>query len=173
MTKQQGFTLIELIITLAILSFGIIGVYSAFAPIVALNYTISSRMSAVYLAQEGFEIARNVRDSNVLKIHQGQRIAWDDGLSRCALGCQADYKTQTRQQTFENALKLYNESDHLRIDANGFYSYDQGMATIFTRKITITPAIGSDALKVVVEVFWNYNGKPFSFSTEGILYNYQ
>jgi len=171
MSKEKGFTLIELIITLAILSFGIIGVYSAFAPIVALSYTISSRMTAAYLAQEGFEIVRNVRDSNVLKIHQGQRILWDNGLAHCALGCQADYKTGTSQQTFENALKLYNESDHLRIDADGFYSYDQGAATIFTRKITITSA--GDGLKVVVEVFWNYNGKPFSFSTEGYLYNYK
>lgn len=171
--QQKGFTIIELIITIAILSFGIIGVYGAFSPLVSLNYTVSSRFTASLLAQEGFEIVRNIRDSNAAKIAGGQRIAWSDGLVQCSLGCQLDYKTGTGQQAFENSLRLYDESDRLRINADGFYSYDQGTTTPFTRKITINPVTGSDALKVVVDIFWKYGGKPLNFQTEGYLYHVQ
>jgi len=150
-----GFTMIELIITIAILSFGIIGVYSAFAPVASLQYTISARFTAAYLAQEGFEITRNIRDNTV----------WPGGLTRCALGCQTDYKT--------GLLAPYNEQSYLNIDADGFYGYGQGQATQFKRKITVSQTGNSDALKVVVAVTWDYNGKPFEFETEGYLYNYR
>lgn len=151
--KQNGFTLIELIITIAILSFGIIGVYSAFLPIAHLQYTMTSRVTAAYLAQEGFEMVRNLRDSNV----------WPAGLSQCSLGCQIDYKT--------GILKPYNEQSYLNIDADGFYSYDQGTATKFKRKITIIQAGSPDALKVDVQVTWDYNGQPMDFEISNYLYN--
>jgi prepilin-type N-terminal cleavage/methylation domain-containing protein len=153
--KERGFTMIELIITIAILSFGIIGVYSAFSPMVSLQRTISSRFVATYLAQEGFEIVRNIRDNTV----------WPSGLTRCTLGCQTDYKTGT--------LVPYNEQSPLNIDTNGFYGYGQGQATPFKRKIMVSQANNSDVLKVVVTVMWDYNGKPFEFEVEGYLYNYK
>ncbi len=151
--KQFGFTLIELIITIAILSFGIIGVYSAFLPIANVQHTMASKVTAVYLAQEGFEIVRNIRDHN----------PWPAGLAQCSLGCQADYKMTT--------LKLYNEQSYLNISADGFYSYDQGNPTKFKRKITITQAGSPDVLKVDVLVMWDYNGKPMDFEITTYLYN--
>ena len=165
--------MIELIITIAILSFGIIGVYSAFSPIATLNYTIASRATAAYLAQEGFEIVRNIRDTNFIKIRQGAHIAWSDGLLQCTLGCQLDYKAGTLTQASENILKSYDQQSYLAIDADGFYSYDHGAKTPFTRKVTITQQGSTDALKVNVMVIWNYNGRAFNFETEGYLYNYQ
>ena len=65
--KKNGFTIIELIITIAILSFGIIGVYGAFSPMVSLNSAIASKFTASQLAQEGFEVVRNIRDNNFEK----------------------------------------------------------------------------------------------------------
>lgn len=153
--KQHGFTLIELIITIAILSFGIIGVYGAFLPMAGLSGTILSRVTAAYLAQEGFEIVRNIRDSN----------PWPAGLNQCGLGCQTDYKTA--------ALKPYNDQLYLNINADGFYGYDQGTATKFKRKITIIQAGSPDVLKVDVQVMWDYNGKPMNVEIISYLYNVQ
>src|SRR3989344_3926257 len=125
--KKNGFTIIELIITIAILSFGIIGVYGAFSPMVSLNSAIASKFTASQLAQEGFEVVRNIRDNNFEKIRQGQRLAWSAGLLNCSLGCQLDYKTGTSAQGLENALKGYNESDYLKITLMVFMAMAKGL----------------------------------------------
>ncbi len=172
--KERGFTMIELIVTLAILSFGIIGVYSAFTPLVYLTSNISSRLTAAYLAQEGMEIVRNIRDNNIIAAASNPGIGWSDGLLECNLGCQADYKTATSAEQFDNQLKPYNETTYLSLDSDGLYSHDQGgTATKFKRNIIIEQdGSNVDALKVSVIVSWNYNSQPFSFEAQGYLYNW-
>jgi len=166
--ENKGFTMIELIITIAILSFGITGVFMAFSPFVTLNYSVSSRFTAVYLAQEGLEVIRNIRDNNFIN-----KLTWSDGgLTNCQGGCQADYKTGTLVETFDNQLKPYDPDNFLKINGDGFYGYDGGVDTIFKRKITITQPSGTDTLKVKVQVFWDYNGQSFDFETIGYLYNW-
>src|SRR6266404_8976326 len=98
--QEKGFTMIELIVTLAILSFGILGLYSAFTPLLYLTYNISSRFTAAYLAQEGLEIARNIRDNNFVASANDPSVSWSQGLLGCNLGCQADYKTGTAAEHF-------------------------------------------------------------------------
>lgn len=152
--KQQGFTLIELVITIAVLSFGIIGVYGVFLPVVSLNATITSKFVAAELAKEGFEVVRNIRDNGGAKT-----------LLSCSLGCQLDYKTGT--------VKTYNESEYLNITADGFYGYGQGEVTKFKRKVTIIQAVSPDILKINVAVMWDQRGKPQQVETIGYLYNFQ
>ncbi|OGZ63779.1 MAG: hypothetical protein A3A98_00620 [Candidatus Staskawiczbacteria bacterium RIFCSPLOWO2_01_FULL_40_39] len=166
-SKKNGFTMIELIITIAILSFGIIGVYTAFNPIASLTYTIALRFNAAYLAQEGLEIVRNLRDNNFI-----EEVEWSEGLLICEIGCQADYKTGTSVQTPENALKAYDDNTFLSLNQDGFYGYDAGgTVTKFKRKITIHRVSG-DVLKASVVVTWNYNGVPYSFDAAEYLYNW-
>ncbi len=166
--KNSGFTIIEIIITLSILSFSIIGVYGIFAPIASSTYNISNRFTAVYLAQEGFEIIRNLRDYNFINSQN-----WSDELLACELGCQLDYKTGTTQENPENQLREYNAGEFLMINPDGFYGYDTGGAnTIFQRKVTITPQASTDVLRVLVEVTWTYNNKNYNFQTDGYLYNW-
>ena len=151
---QKGFTLIEIIISIAVLTFGIISVYGA----VALTNNVSLRFNGAYLAQEGLEIIRNFRDNNVIS-----GGAWSSGLTSCSAGCQTDYKAQ---------LVSYNGA-FLGLNSDGFYSYDANSTpTKFQRKITITPA-DNDTLNVDVTVFWSYNGKSFSYQTNGYLYNWK
>lgn len=162
-----GFTTVELIITIVFLAFGILGIYGFFYPASVLTGNFSMHSIADYLAQEGMEVAKNIRDNNTLS-----DLRWSEGLVDCASGCQLDYKTGTLVETPANALKSYT-GDPLNLNEGGFYSYDQGTATKFKRKITVTqPFVGNDdILKVIVLVAWDYNGKPFSFETIGYLYN--
>lgn len=79
-----GQTLIELIAATFILAVGLVGVLGLTTANVR-NQTIGSiRLVASNLAREGIEIARNVRDTNWIKIEQ-----WDTGLvgdqDRCAV----------------------------------------------------------------------------------------
>ena len=159
-----GFTLIELIISIFILSVGIVGIFSAFSIVTILTANTVDQLTASYLAQDGMEIVRNIRDTNWLNMDAGSpaNASWVDGLS-CALGCEADYTTAT------NASEAFSMSSylgrHLCINANGFYYYTNSCSdsstTKFKRKITITPVTDFDnnllnphIIKVTTQVAW-------------------
>jgi prepilin-type N-terminal cleavage/methylation domain-containing protein len=169
---SKGFTIIELMVAIVILSFGIMGAYGAFLPFINATYNISHKFTAVYLAQEGLEIVRNIRDTNFIKSAGSRSANWSDGLLECELGCQLDYKTGTLTEALPNKLKAYDPSEFLKINEDGFYGYDSGVSTKFKRKVTIDNQLGADVLKVSVVVTWDYNNKPFSFETVGYLYNW-
>ena len=142
---------------------------------------VEQTLIASYLAQEGIEIVRNIRDTNWLQSRDSSKSSpWDDGLicgvapCICAtLPCEyeADYTTVTLEKTadFEKCTdpgfncQAYNET-LLNIDTDGFYSYGPADAqTKFNRKITIEKP-QSDEIKITVEIIWQERGRPHSFT---------
>ncbi len=156
---QKGFTIIELMISIFILVIGIIGVYSAFSTMVILTSDISLKFTASYLAQEGLELVRNMRDTNWILGRD-----WNYGLVVCENGCEADYKTAP------GSLSPYG-ANYLSMDANGLYSYGLGDSTSFKRRINITLQEDS-VLKVVVEILWDEKDQQYSFEAEEYLYDW-
>lgn len=73
--KPKGFTLIEVIVAVFLVTVGIGGVYALIQRTTAFTPVISARLTAAYLAQEGIELVRNKRDSNWLA-----RDPWDSNL---------------------------------------------------------------------------------------------
>ena len=162
--NSKGFTIIELVISIFVLSIAIVGAYNAFTTMDILTSSSTNRFIAAYLAQEGVEIARNIRDTNWIKNEY-----WTAGLEEnCTDGCEADYTTFG---TADSPLYPWGGSgNYLSVDSNGFYVYDYNStdenltATKFKRKITVTPIVTYtdesgyqvyDTLKVVVEVSWD------------------
>lgn len=175
-----GFTIIELIITIFVLSIAIIGVFGAFSIMVILTSNVSDRLAAAYLAQEGVEIIRNIRDTNWLNMDANPDLAsWDDGLYACENGasCQVDYTTTGFDS---NPVLPWHEDSYLKIDAdNFFYSYGAGTKTKFRRKITIDTSLAPYIMKVIAEVFWdekpnilNLAEEQGSIQVEDTLYNW-
>ena len=125
-----GFTIIELAISIFILSFAVVGVFSVFSMIVILTSDASDRLTATYLTQEGMEIVRNIRDTNWLNMDicasggtpnaVSCPVSWADGLD-CASGCEADYTTGTGVSGARSMSPW--ASLPLCIDTNGFYYY--------------------------------------------------
>jgi len=141
MTKK-AFTLLEVLVAIFIITVGIMGSLSLVSQTIYSANISSKRLIATYLAQEGIEIVRNIRDTNWL-----EQTSWDDGLTGCLFptGCEADYDDQALASYLDR--KLY-------IDNNGFFSYSPSATqTAFKRRITVTPD-GSDILKVSVWVDW-------------------
>ncbi|MBI1866555.1 MAG: GIY-YIG nuclease family protein [Candidatus Staskawiczbacteria bacterium] len=169
--ESGGFTLIELVISIFILAFAIIGVYNSFSTIVILTTGSTSRFTAVYLAQEGIEIVRNMRDSNWLN---GQD--WKTGFSGCESGCEADYKTGTSSGL--GLIPWTSDGNYLNIKGNNFYSYDNCggdnfCPTKFKRKITITPdPLNQNVLKVSALVIWEEKEEVPDMEVEEYLYNW-
>ena len=197
---ERGFTLIELVISIFILSVALIGVYSAFSIVTVLTSDSADRLTATYLTQEGMEIVRNIRDTNWLNMDtppNGTTPSWLDGFSSCketSGGCEADY-TYT-------SMMPYNNVDYLNLDSNGFYKYTgvtcpgSPSCTKFQRKIIVTPIVDIDGnttlyhiIDVKVQVSWdqkativnnstnpplkaNICGSSNCITAEGTLYNW-
>lgn len=171
---SKGLTIIEVIVTVFILSIGVVGIYSAFSVMVIVTSDISDGLIAAYLAQEGVEIVRNIRDNNFLLAVSDINASWTDSLlPQCDGGCAVDYKTGTPG----HAGPVYGDAGYLGINADGFYALTSSPAK-FKRKITIT-ALNDNVLKVTSEVKWdkkpdllNPQGVPGSSGVVEYLYNW-
>ena len=157
--KNKGFTVLELLTSILVISIGVLTAYSVTQRIFAQTIDSANRIQAVYLAKEGIEVVRNIRDTNWVEGNPD----WDDGLT--AGDWEADYNTAgTINDTYDG--------DFLRIDSTGFYSYSAGTATKFKRKITIS-SVAIDEIKVEVEVSWQKRGKDHSLTVQENLYDWK
>ncbi|MBZ1348462.1 MAG: prepilin-type N-terminal cleavage/methylation domain-containing protein [Candidatus Nealsonbacteria bacterium] len=155
---RRGFTIIEVTIALFLLSTGILAAFAVTQHIVIITETASSRLIAAYLAQEGVEIVRNIRDTNWLK-----RRDWKTGI--IVGNREADFR--------DTALTPY-AGRFLNIAA-GFYSYAHGPQTKFRRKITITTSTvaGRPRIGVSVLVEWLERGQTHQLRAKGHLHNWR
>jgi len=166
--KESGLTLLEVIIATFILLIAVVGSYLAFSRILMVTSSISDRFVAAYLAQEGVEVVRNIRDTNWIN-----SSGWDNILNTCPVnGCELDYRTGTPDSSL---VSLYSYSGaSLNIDSDGFYTYEDigTTPTKFKRQIIITPS-GDSMLDVVVNILWADKGQEYSLQVEEYLYNWR
>jgi hypothetical protein len=151
--KNKGFTMLEAVIATFVVMIGIIGLLIASQSSVLIVYLARDRLTAAYLAKEGIEIVRNIRDENWLRLR-----VWNSGLSP------GNYMVDFDDTT----LSSYIANTPLRINPNGFYNYTIGIPTKFTRKITIAN-INPDSIRVNIQVTW----KDYVFLLEENLYNWR
>jgi len=169
--NNGGFTIIEIVISMFIIAIAIVGIFTALSIVVILTSDSADRLTATYLAQEGMEIVRNIRDTNWIKIQSdpatGIEHSWIDGLTSagdpsidCVQGCEADYTTGTGV-LLPSPMKPWSLNDYLCIDENGFYANSStcSQPAKFKRRIIITCLPDNDCakdyiMKVVVQVSW-------------------
>lgn len=163
--EEKGFSLIEVIAAVFVLLTGVIACYAVFFQMTKDARFVTPKLTAAYLAQEGIEIIRNMRDTNWLSAEEN----WDEGLTNCSSGCEADYTTGSGMEQ-SMALRSYGAA-FLNLDDNNFYSYAVGVPTKFTRKITITKP-DNNIMKVEVSVDWQDRGEDYNFIVTEYLYNW-
>lgn len=144
--RTRGFTLLETLVAVAILSITITGPISVISDAVHRMYYAKDQMIAINLAQEGVEVVRKTRDSNMLEGSQ-----WTRDFN------QPDYIVDA---TLASPLIACsgNCDQKVYLDGNGLYR--QGIAgteTQFTRIVTITN-LGGDERKVTSRVEWRTRG---------------
>lgn len=163
--KNKAFSIIELIIAIFVIAVGLLAVYGVSQNILAETIISVSRFEAAYLAQEGLEIVRNIRDNNIISGDD-----WNAGFEDCDPGqsyfCQAEYRDLSL--TSKSASE---EPDYLRFE-NVFYNYTSGSLTKFKRKILIEP-VEEDKIDVSVEIIWEEKGKEHNLLLEASLYEWK
>ena len=154
--KDKAFSLIGVIVTIFIVSVGLMGVLGLSDTSLKGAALSENRLIASGLAQEGIEIIKNIRKSN---------MEWDDWHSSVVDG-------NYRVQYDSSSLMVFSETPLKLNLASGLYQYDSGNNSIFYRKVALTK-ISDHEVKVVVEVKWLLKGAQRVLTVEDRLWNWK
>lgn len=86
-STTNGFTLIESLIAITILTFAVAGPLFTASRVIVATETASDQLTALYLAQEGIEYVRMMRDNEYLAVYYAGNVsdvsstAWDNFLN--------------------------------------------------------------------------------------------
>ncbi len=154
--NQKGFGLLEVIVAILIVSVGVVGILTLASMSLRGASVSKMRLIASGLAQEGIEMVRDMRRSN---------MEWDNWY---ALVSDGDYRVQ-----YDSTNLMSFSETPLKLDTNnGLYQYTSGDNTLFYRKITLE-TISADEVKVVVEVKWPVKGDWYYLTAEDKLWNWK
>lgn len=173
--KNKGFTIVESLVAIIILVFAITGAASAIQIGISSYIFSKDQIIAFYLAQEGFEQIRNLRDENGLKNQN-----WLTGISAnssdpCFFGksCAADPVPLGNPLLFRCG-DTPGTCPVLRQNATtGFFGYNLSWpATIFRREILLTQ-INAREISILVTVDWSKGPVNRQFRARENLLNWQ
>lgn len=157
--RQDAFTLLEVLIAVFLITIGMLGIFALIWQISFFTSSSFAELTAVYLLQEGFELVRNIRDSNWLA-----DAPWDFALTDCETGCGLDYQDNIPDPGLAGTF--------LKFDGQ-FFNYDSGENTKFKRKIFISENLEQSYLEVQTEVSWLEKTKEQKISATEKLYNWR
>ncbi len=155
MKKTTGFTLIETLVAVSLLSVAIVAPMSLTTKSLASAYYARDQIIAFHLAQEAVETVRHVRDNNILKTVSGTPT---DILKDIPVG--RPFIISTLDDSMNSDKCNSGTCPPLQIDpTQTFYGYGSGWTnTRFTRAVEVQ-AVASDAevpqeIRTSVTVSW-------------------
>lgn len=160
--KGNGFSIIELMVSFAVLTIGISAVINLIGQGLKSSIYSKNQTIASYLAVEGIELLKNKRDVNFL-----DNKPWLQNLDDCktANGCMIDPLNFGITPCAANCDPLiYDTSTDL-------YNYSNGLKTIFTRKILVKGT--SDEREISSEVFWTDRFGFHTYVLKNQIYNWK
>ena len=158
---HRGMTFLELMVAISVLIVGISGTVGLISMTISAAATTTSQLKAAYLAQEGIEVVRNIRDSNWVK-----GDGWLTNIDTNCTCCEVAYNLSTITPCPGGVPQNLTYT-------GGFYGYAPGgEETIFSRKIETS--IGADGhLRVKSTVYWDEKGVERSVTVVQNLYNWK
>ena len=155
--KVRGFTLVETLVALSIFSVSLVALLNATSSGASDVNFAKNKVTASFLAQEGVELVRNIRDTSANGTGQS---SWDVTRTNClnARGC---YLAPGNTSSLLCPLGSGGESGCpvLRLNTStGYYTYlpvsSTNVLTDFRRVISFENT-GPGEIRIVVEVLWN------------------
>jgi type II secretory pathway pseudopilin PulG len=166
---KKSFTIIETLVAITIFTLGVVFLAASIWQSYSMASQTTERFMAIYLAQEGLEIVKNLRSENYLSPDYPQTRSWNAGLD---IGdYEADYKSTSL--TSCGTPCNFDNLRFLNLESSGFYSYSNGTSTPFKRKISISYP-EENKMEVTVKVYWQKKGagEIEEFSITEHLYNW-
>ena len=182
--KNKAFTLVETLVAISIFSVSILGLLSILASGIANTSYAKQKMTASYLAQEGVEYIRNMRDTFVLYDATDAQTGWNSFKSKLSsAGCQANngcyfdnqnlnYSNPSQPMAGIILTACGASCPDLSYDSTtGKYGYAIGVDSGFTRRIQMT-SMSSDEIKVSSTVSWTQPSGSFNITFSEDLFNW-
>lgn len=181
---SRGYTLVETLIAVSIFSISILGLLVTLSKGISDTGYAKKKIVAAYLAQEGVEYFRNMRDTYVLYTNQGPDRGWGDFKSyldpcKGPHGCSfdpLDAAAYGDKNMPMSGLPISSCPEGgcatLRYDPNtgaygSFGTEDSG----FTRTMNVEE-ITADEVKVTATVSWQQGSGNYSISLSDNLFNW-
>ncbi len=163
-TTQLGFTLVETMVAISILLIAVVGPMSTIGGSLSQIRTARDQVIAVNLAQEGIEVVRQIRDSNLLQrwkegsmdwnteyVFASATTAWNANMNN------DDYIVAPLGATPSARLVALGADTVVYLDVHGFFTQGGGgTKTQFSRIVNIS-GTGSERL-VTATVTWKTSG---------------
>lgn len=182
--KLGGFTILETIVAIAVVSLAISGASTAVRTGLIGSSIAKDQVKAFYLAQEAIEMLRNRRDHNILNGYNGGSNTWLTGITNqdpnparggCAIGltCIVD----TPNNFITSCSGSWGSCPYLLQNGSVepmayLYGYNAGWApTPFKREIQIE-SVSANEIIVTVQVSWTHGSTTRSFKTKTIIMNW-
>jgi len=142
--------LVEALVAMGILTVAVFAIFSMLTRSTSLNRSISQQYVATYLAAEGLELVKNITDSNLFVCG----TPWNEGVVGGSSGSARAYEVDY----LSDAMRPVS-GQKLRIDpVTGFYQYQTGEPSIFTRTVRIETISSDKEIRVVSVVNWRGRG---------------
>lgn len=165
---HKGFTLIETLFAILIFSTALISLLSIAGKGISATQNVRQETTAHYLAQEGLEVVRNIRDSNFVT----GAPSWDDGFSQCfstSSSCNLVY-----DQNKVPVLDTCTSPCYIQESNGAFITLSGAPISQYSRSIVVTPVGSSnDEYLVTSEVSWKAKTIERSVILETILKKWQ
>ncbi len=168
--KKNGFTIVESLVAITILVLVVVGTSSAIQTSISSYIFSKDQIIAFYLAQEGFEQIRNIRDGNRLK---NPPDPWLTGISvPCPFGeyCSADAVTAEVNNcgTQPGSCPMLQQDTETKFFGHDHLGWPD---SIFRREIMLTQ-ISAKEISIEVTIYWSKGIVNRQFKAKENLLNY-
>ena len=172
-SKKRGFTIVESLVAITILVLAVTGATSGIQTGISSYIYSKDQIIAFYLAQEGFEQIRNIRDVNGLKSQN-----WLTGISSnssdpCYFGnvcivSPVESVSPIRCNGGAGSCPVLRQNA-----SSGFFGYNSlWPTTIFKREITLSQ-VNANEVSITVTVDWSKGITNRQFKAKANILNWQ
>ena len=182
---RSGFTLIEVLVAISILAVVITATMSLVTNNISITFIAKNQLLANHLANEGIELVRQKRDSNILAKANGSGINWNDGFSE--MDCGSGRSCWVSALNISNGNFAYTPQIgscssggcgsilELKTNASGMLGHSHsgggwGVPTNFYRKIE-TISLNTNEIRIISTVGFTLKNKTREVVVEKVLRN--
>ena len=183
--NNRGFTFIETMIALFIFTMAVLAMMSIMSKGISDTGYAKRKLIAAYLAQEGVEYIRNLRDTYILYNASSSQAGWNafvtrvtttadcDGGNGCYFNDQALNFSDLTQPIVDIAVATCGSScpTLLYNSATGRYNYTAGESSGFSRKISVI-LTNANEVKILSTVSWTEKSRTYQIISSEVLFNW-